>query len=63
MPLIAGTSSVCGPSAGSAASAPSDSARSKAARASATRKAMDGAQGPCASAKRAAWLPGSSFSR
>ena len=63
MPLIAGTSSVFDPSAGSAASAPSESARSKAARASATRKAMDGAQGPCAAAKRAAWPPGSSLRR
>ena len=64
MPLIAGTSSASEPSAGSAGSAPSSTARARRrACASTTRNAMDGAQGPCAAAKRAAWLPGSSFTQ
>ena len=60
MPTTAGTSSVFGPV---HSSAPSSTARASACRASTTRHAIDGADGPCASTKRAAWEPGSALTR
>jgi hypothetical protein len=61
MPITAGTSSdLPGPV---YSVAPSSTARLTACLASTTRHAIAGAQGPCASMKPAAWLPGSAFSR
>src|SRR3954452_6817103 len=61
IPSIVGIDNSSGPDARSTGFAPSERARLKAYCASATRNAIAGADGPCASAKRAAKEPGSAL--